>query len=105
MKLTFRPWHLLIHESFTTGEVSFEHNTQEPCNALPFLANLEESGTGIRHEVGLAAFGINGYADFGYCYLVTLGKGYGTGVDDRSALQYNGSSLALPSTTAQHQHT
>jgi len=26
-------------------------------NVLTLLANLEESGTGIRHEVGLAAFG------------------------------------------------
>ena len=50
-------------------------------NVLMLLANLEESGTGIRHEVGLAAFGIDGYADFGYYYQVTLGKSYGTGID------------------------
>lgn len=25
IKLSFRPRHLLIHESFTTGEVSFEN--------------------------------------------------------------------------------
>ena len=53
----FRPRHLLIHESFTTGEVSFEYNAEEPCNILTLLANLEECGTGISHEVGLAAFG------------------------------------------------
>ena len=81
LKLTFRPWHLLIHESFTTREVSFEYNAEEPCKILTLLANLEESGTGIRHEVGLAAFGIDGYADFGYYYQVALGKGYGTSVD------------------------
>ena len=57
IKLTFRPRHLLIHESFTTGEVSFEYNAEEFGNVLPLFANLEESGTGIRHEVGLAAFG------------------------------------------------
>lgn len=57
IKLSFRPRHLLIHESFTTGEVSFEYNAEEPCNILTLLANLEESGTGICHEVGLAAFG------------------------------------------------
>ena len=57
IKLTFRPRHLLIHESFTTGEVSFEYYAEELGNALTFLANLEESGTGIRHEVGLAVFG------------------------------------------------
>lgn len=73
-KLFFRPRHLLIHESFTTGEVSFEYNAEELGNVLTLLANLEESGTGIRHEVGLAAFGINGYADFGYYYQVALGK-------------------------------
>ena len=57
IKLTFRPGHLLINESFTTREVSFEYNAEEPCNILTLLANLEECGTGIRHEVGLAAFG------------------------------------------------
>ena len=57
IKLSFRPRHLLIHESFTTGEVSFEYNAEELGNALTLLANLEESGIGIRHEVGLAAFG------------------------------------------------
>lgn len=56
---SFRPRHLLIHESFTTGEVSFENRAEEPCNVLTLLANLEESGTGIKHEVGLAAFGID----------------------------------------------
>ena len=64
IKLTFRPWHLLIHESFTNREVSFEYNAEELGNALTLLANLEESGTGIRHEVGLAAFGIDGNIDF-----------------------------------------
>ena len=58
IKLTFRPRHLLIHESFTPREVSLEYNAEELGNALTLLANLEESGTGIRHEVGLAAFGI-----------------------------------------------
>ena len=53
----FRPWHLLIHESFTTGEVSFEYNAEELGNALTLLANLEESGACIRHEVGFAALG------------------------------------------------
>ena len=43
--------------SFTTREVSFEHRAEEPCYALTLLANFEESGTGIRHEVGLAALG------------------------------------------------
>lgn len=57
IKLSFRPRHLLIHESFTTREVSFEYNAEELGNVLMLLANLEESGTGIRHEVGLAAFG------------------------------------------------
>lgn len=55
--IVFRPRHLLIHESFTTREVSFEYNAEELGYALTLLANLEESGTGIRHEVGLAAFG------------------------------------------------
>ena len=57
IKLTFRPWHLLIHESFTTREVSFENRAEELGDILTLLANLEESGTGIRHEVGLAALG------------------------------------------------
>lgn len=57
IKLTFRPRHLLIHESFTTGEVSFEHRAEELGYAFTLLANLEESGTGICHEVGLAVFG------------------------------------------------
>ena len=64
LKLSFRPRHLLIHESFTNREVSFEYNAEELGNALTLLANLEESGTGIRHEVGLAAFGIDGNIDF-----------------------------------------
>ena len=81
LKLSFRPRHLLIHESFTNREVSFEYNAEELGNALTLLANLEESGAGISHEVGLAAFGIDGYADFGYYYQVTLGKCNGTGVD------------------------
>ena len=55
--IVFRPRHLLIHKSFTTREVSFEYNAEELGNVLTLLANLEESGTGIRHEVGLAAFG------------------------------------------------
>lgn len=57
IKLSFRPRHLLIHESFTTREVSFEYNAEELGDILTLLANLEESGTGIRHEVGLAVFG------------------------------------------------
>ena len=57
IKLTFRPWHLLIHESFTTREVSFENRTEELGDILTLLANLEECGAGICHEVGLAAFG------------------------------------------------
>ena len=80
IKLSFRPRHLLIHKSFATREVSFEYNAEKPCNVFTFLANLEESGTGIRHEVGLAAFGIDSNIDFRYYHLVTLGKGYGTGV-------------------------
>lgn len=56
IKLTFRPGHLLINESFTTGEVSFEYNAEELGYVFTLLANLEESGTGIRHEVGLAVF-------------------------------------------------
>ena len=57
IKLTFRPWHLLIHESFTTREVSFENRAEKPDDILTLLANLEECGTGICHEVGLAALG------------------------------------------------
>ena len=57
IKLTFRPGHLLINESFTTREVSFENRAEELGDIFTLLANLEESGTGIRHEVGLAAFG------------------------------------------------
>ena len=57
IKLTFRPWHLLIHESFTTREVSFEYNAEKPGYVFTFFANLEESGTGIRHEICLAALG------------------------------------------------
>lgn len=38
-------------------EVSFEHRTEELGDILTLLANLEECGTGIRHEVGLAALG------------------------------------------------
>lgn len=56
-KLSFRPRHLLIQESFTTGEVIFEYNAEELGDILTLLANLEESGTGISHEVGLAVFG------------------------------------------------
>lgn len=59
IKLSSRPRHLLIHESFTTRKVSFEYNAEELGDILTLLANLEESGTGIRHEVGLAAFGID----------------------------------------------
>ena len=55
IKLTFRPWHLLIHESFTTREVSFENRAEKPDDILTLLANLEECGTGIRHEICLAA--------------------------------------------------
>ena len=57
IKLTFRPWHLLIHESFTSREVSFENRAEKPDDILTLLANLEESGTGIRHEICLAALG------------------------------------------------
>lgn len=57
IKLSFRPRHLLIHESFTTREVSFENRAEKPGYILTLLANLEESGTGIRHEIGLAALG------------------------------------------------
>ena len=57
LKLSFRPRHLLIHESFTTREVSFENRAEKPGDILTLLANLEESGTGIRHEIGLAALG------------------------------------------------
>ena len=77
IKLSFRSRHLLIHESFTTGEVSFEHRAEELGYTLTLLSNLEESGTGIRHEVGLAALALTA--------ILT--------------------SLALPSTTAQHRHT
>ena len=45
IKLTFRPGHLLINESFTTREVSFEFNAEKPGYALTLLANLEECGT------------------------------------------------------------
>ena len=57
IKLTFHPRHFIIHESLATREVSFEYNAEKLGYALTLLANLEESGTGIRHEVGLAAFG------------------------------------------------
>ena len=53
----FRPRHLLINESFTTGKVSFENRAEELGDILTLLANLEESGAGIRHEVGLVALG------------------------------------------------
>ena len=53
----FRSWHLLIHKSIATREISFEYNAEKPGYVFTFFANLEESGTGIRHEVGLAAFG------------------------------------------------
>ena len=55
IKLSFRPRHLLIHESIATREVSFEYYAEELGYALTLLANLEESGTGIRHEICLAA--------------------------------------------------
>ena len=45
--------------SFTTREVSFENRAEELGDILTLLANLEESGAGIRHEVGLAALGID----------------------------------------------
>ena len=60
---------------------SFENRAEKLGDILTLLANLEESGAGICREVGLAALGIDGYADFRYYYLVTLGKGYGTSVD------------------------
>ena len=81
IKLTFHPWHLFIHEFFAPRKVCCKHRAQEPCYALTLLANFEESGTGIRHEVGLAALGIDSNIDFRYYYQVTLGKSYGTGVD------------------------
>ncbi len=55
--IVFRPRHLLIHESLATREVSFEYNAEELGDILTLLANLEESGAGISHEVGLAVFG------------------------------------------------
>lgn len=71
LKLSFRPRHLLIHESFTTGEVSFEYNAEELGYVFTLLANLEESGTGIRHEVGLAVFiAINDSAASTYINLI-----------------------------------
>lgn len=57
LKLSFRPRHLLIHESFTTVEVRFENRAEELGDIFTLLANLEKSRTGINHEVGLAAFG------------------------------------------------
>ena len=57
IKLTFRPRHLLIHESFATREVSFEYNAEELGYVLTLFSNLEVSGTGIRHEVGLSLMG------------------------------------------------
>ena len=81
IKLSFRSWHLLIHKSIATREVSFEHRAEELGDILTFLANLEEIGTGIRHEVGLTALGIDSNIDFRYYYQVTLGKRYGTGVE------------------------
>ncbi len=38
--------------------IRLKHYTQESCYVLPFLANPEESRTGIRHEVGFAALGV-----------------------------------------------
>ena len=38
-------------------ELSFEHRAEELGDILTLLANLEECGTGIRHEFGLAALG------------------------------------------------
>lgn len=40
IKLTFHPWHLFLHESFTTREVSFEHRAEKLGNVLTLLANL-----------------------------------------------------------------
>ena len=57
IKLTFRLRHLLIHESFTTREVSFEYRAEEFGYDLTLLTNFEESEADINHEVGLAAFG------------------------------------------------
>ena len=81
LKLSFHPRHLLIHKSLATGEVSFEYNAEELGDILTLFANLEKSGTGIRHEVGLAALGIDCNADLRYYYLVTFGNGNGTGVE------------------------
>ena len=64
IKLSFHPWHLLIHKSLATREVNFEYNAEKPGYVFTFFANLEESGTGIRHEVGLAALGIDSNIDF-----------------------------------------
>lgn len=36
-------------------EVSFENRAEKPDDILTLLANLEESGTGIRHVICLAA--------------------------------------------------
>ena len=93
IKLIFRPWHLLIHKFLATMEVSFEYNAEKPCYVLTFLANLEENGTGIRHEVGLTALGIDGNIDFRYYYLVTLGKG--AAINDSAAPIYMNLTFAL----------
>ena len=54
---SFRPRHLLVNESFASREISLEHDTEELGYTLTLFSNLEESGAGISHEVGLAAFG------------------------------------------------
>ncbi len=43
IKLTFRPRHLLINESFTTREVSFEHRAEKPGYVLTLLAILKKA--------------------------------------------------------------
>lgn len=81
IKLTFHHWHLFIHESFAPRKVCCKHRAEELGYVFTLLANFEESGTGVSHEVGLAALGIDSNIDFRYYYLVTLGKGNGTSVD------------------------
>lgn len=83
LKLSFRPWHLFIYKSLTTWKICLEHNTEKSCNILSLLAYLEESGTGIRHKVSLAALDVNGNFHLWYYYLVSLCKSYGAGIDGR----------------------
>ena len=43
IKLSFRSRHLLIHESFTTGEVSFEYNAEELGYTLTLFSILKKA--------------------------------------------------------------